>query len=80
MVKLSSMKNFDRRKFIKTTSLSAAFASSSNLFSNRLRSPDQKYMGDFAAPKLDIIKIALIGVGYRGQGTLRDLVPFQILK
>ena len=48
MVKLSSMKNFDRRKFIKTTSLSAAFASSSNLFSNRLRSPDQKYMGDLS--------------------------------
>ena len=76
MVKLSSMKNFDRRKFIKTTSLSAAFASSSNLFSNRLRSPDQKYMGDFAAPKLDIIKIALIGVGYRGQGHIKRFGSF----
>ena len=71
MVKLSSMKNFDRRKFIKTTSLSAAFASSSNLFSKEQRPSEQKYMGEFAAPKLDKIKIAFIGVGYRGQGHIK---------
>ena len=70
------MKNFDRRKFIKTTSLSAAFASSSNLFSNKPRSSGQKYMGDFAAPKLDKIKIALIGVGYRGQGHIKRFGSF----
>ncbi len=28
-------------------------------------------MGDFIAPRLDKIKIALIGVGYRGQGHIR---------
>ena len=66
------MKNFDRRKFIKTTSLSAAFASSSNLFSNKPRSSDQKYMGDFASPKLKNIKAAFIGVGYRGKGHLKS--------
>ena len=70
------MKNFDRRKFIKTTSLSAAFASSSNLFSNKPRSSDQKYMGDFAAPRLDKIKIALIGVGSRGQGHVKRFGSF----
>ena len=33
-------------------------------------------MGDFAAPKLDIIKIALIGVGYRGQGHIKRFGSF----
>ena len=28
-------------------------------------------MGDFIAPRLDKIKIALIGVGYRGQGHIK---------
>lgn len=62
------MSKFDRRKFIKTTSLSAAFASTPSLYSFKSRSSDQKYMGDFAAPKLKNIKAAFIGVGYRGKG------------
>ena len=62
------MSNFDRRKFIKTTSLSAAFASTSSLYSFKSRNTNQKYMGDFSSPKLDNIKAAFIGVGYRGKG------------
>ena len=62
------MSKFDRRKFIKTTSLSAAFASTSSLYSFKSRSSDQKYMGDFVSPKLKNIKAAFIGVGYRGKG------------
>ena len=64
------MSKFDRRKFIKTTSLSAAFASTPSLYSFKSRSSDQKYMGDFASPKLKNIKAAFIGVGYRGKGHL----------
>src|SRR5210317_68603 len=64
------MSKFDRRNFIKTTSLSAAFASTSSLYSFNSRSSNQKYMGDFASPKLKNIKAAFIGVGYRGKGHL----------
>ena len=64
------MSKFDRRKFIKTTSLSAALASTPSLYSFKSRSSDQKYMGDFASPKLKNIKAAFIGVGYRGKGHL----------
>ena len=62
------MSKFDRRKFIKTTSLSAAFASTPGLYSFKSRSSEQKYMGDFISPKLKNIKAAFIGVGYRGKG------------
>ena len=62
------MSKFDRRKFIKTTSLSAAFASTPSLYSYKSRSSDQKYMGDFVSPKLKNIKAAFIGVGNRGKG------------
>ena len=65
------MSKFNRRNFIKTTSLSAAFASTSSLYSFKSRSSNQKYMGDFASPKLKNIKAAFIGVGYRGKGHLK---------
>ena len=65
------MSMIDRRKFIKTTSLSAAFASTNSLYSFKSRSSDQQYMGDFASPKLQNIKAAFIGVGYRGKGHIK---------
>ena len=64
------MSKFDRRNFIKTASMSAAFASTSSLYPFKQRSSNQKYMGDFASPKLKKIKAAFIGVGYRGKGHL----------
>ncbi len=71
------MSLFDRRKFIKTTSLSAAFASTQSLYSYKPRSSKNKYMGGYAAPKLDKIKIALIGVGNRGQGHIKRFGSIQ---
>ena len=65
------MSKFDRRNFIKKTSLTAAFASSYAFSSEKLRKNDQKYMGDFSAPKLKKIKAAFLGVGYRGKGHLK---------
>ena len=65
------MSMIDRRKFIKTTSLSAAFASTNSLYSFKSRSSDQQYMGDFASPKIQNIKAAFIGVGYRGKGHIK---------
>tara|TARA_B100000575_G_scaffold181894_1_gene146065 strand:+ start:878 stop:2278 length:1401 start_codon:yes stop_codon:yes gene_type:complete len=68
------MKNYNRRKFLSTTVLSsAAFSISSGFineenFENEMSSINSSYMGDFAAPKLEKIRIGIIGVGGRGYG------------
>jgi len=72
------MKNLDRRNFIKKTSLSgAAMALGSMLGGSSQAAPDREagaqYMGGFAAPKLDTIRAAFIGVGNRGPSHLRFL-------
>lgn len=69
------MKNFDRRNFLKKTTLSAAAVSvlPSYLRANSERPIAQKYMGDFAAPKLDTVRAAFIGVGARGGYHLKFL-------
>ncbi|WP_242158444.1 Gfo/Idh/MocA family protein [Aestuariivivens sediminis] len=65
------MKNIDRRNFIKKTALTGAGMSLGRLFSSYssndvLFEPNDRYMGGFKAPKLDTVRIALIGVGARG--------------
>lgn len=72
------MKNLDRRDFIKKTSLSAAALATGALLPNHsdaqsLRSSSAQYMGGFAAPKIETIRAAFIGVGYRGPNHLRFL-------
>lgn len=66
------MSFFDRRRFLKTTAISSAFLATNKLNAEITTSQSKgKYMGDFIAPRLDKIKIALIGVGYRGQGHIK---------
>jgi predicted dehydrogenase len=70
------MKNINRRNFIRKTSLAgAAMAiapSIANAASEIIERPyDARYMGDFAAPKLETVRAAFIGVGARGPGHLR---------
>jgi predicted dehydrogenase len=71
------MKNYSRRKFIKKSGLSAAASFgmtslvSGSCDNNLIPPPQGSYMGDFAAPKLDVIRVAFIGVGYRGSGHLK---------
>ncbi|MBT8178280.1 MAG: Gfo/Idh/MocA family oxidoreductase [Eudoraea sp.] len=70
------MSNLNRRNFIKKTSLSTAgILAASALPSCSQEITDRKagavYMGDFAAPKLDIVRIAVIGVGARGPSHLQ---------
>ena len=70
------MKKIDRRNFIKSTSLSAAgLATASVLPSCETTEPKAasggKYMGDFAAPKLETVRAAFIGVGNRGGDHLK---------
>ncbi len=59
-----------RRRFLKgSASLGAGVALAAQQeprFSPRARGAS--YMGDFAAPKLDLVRIAFIGVGARGSG------------
>ncbi|MEY3368570.1 MAG: hypothetical protein RI973_1725 [Bacteroidota bacterium] len=69
------MKNLGRRDFIRKTSLSAAamvaastLQAEQDAFSPRLT--NARYMGDFAAPKLETVRIAVIGVGARGPSHL----------
>ena len=63
------MSFYDRRRFLKTTAISSAFLTTTKLDAKIHSSKSKgKYMGDFIAPRLDKIKIALIGVGYRGKG------------
>ena len=70
------MKNLNRRNFIKKTSLSsAAILSASSLSGLDYKDRDSKsnYMGDFAAPKIDNVKAAFIGVGARGTGHAKQI-------
>lgn len=69
------MNSLDRRNFIKKSSLSAAALVTAPLMANSanfelVRPPMGQYMGDFAAPKLETVRAAFIGVGNRGPGHL----------
>ena len=70
------MKYLDRRNFIKKTSLSAAAIATGPLLANEFESLPERpalasYMGDFAAPKLETVRAAFIGVGARGPGHMK---------
>ena len=72
------MKNYNRRKFLSTAISSAAISFSPEFIqaqnSEKKQSrPNSKYMGDFAAPKLKEIRMAIIGVGGRGHAHLKQL-------
>ena len=64
------MKSINRRNFLKKTSLSTAslyMASSVACSQEKEANPSGgTYMGDYKAPKLDKVRIAIIGVGARG--------------
>jgi predicted dehydrogenase len=66
----------NRRNFIKKISLSTAALATTSMFSHNAkavssRSKSAQYMGGFAAPKLETIRAAFIGVGYRGGDHLK---------
>ena len=70
------MKNLNRRNFIKKTSLSSAAILSTSSLSGldyKVRDSKSNYMGDFAAPKIDNVKAAFIGVGARGTGHAKQI-------
>jgi len=75
------MTKIGRRNFLKKTSLSAAslyMASTVACTTEKENAPSGgAYMGDFAAPKLDTVRIAMIGVGARGSGHARQLASIE---
>ena len=75
------MKNFNRRNFIKKTGLSAAsLYMASNLACSEeyeTTTSGGSYMGDFAAPKLKTVRIAIIGLGARGSGHAKQLAAIE---
>ena len=76
------MKNYNRRTFIKTTTMSAAVLTAASTIAsctdNNIE-PISKglYMGGFSAPKLETVRVAFIGVGDRGSGHLRSLASLE---
>jgi len=72
------MKSIDRRKFLKKTSMATAAVGVASLYPEYLRGQSERpyaasYMGDFAAPKLENVRAAFIGVGARGGDHLKFL-------
>jgi predicted dehydrogenase len=71
-----------RRSFIKTIGGFTAAIAGAPMFANAQgaapsRASGAKYMGDFAAPKLDKVKVAIIGVGSRGRGHVGHLTKIE---
>ena len=71
-----------RRNFIKALGgLTAGIAALPTLASAQSSAPSRKsgakYMGDFSAPKLDKVKVAIIGVGARGSGHASQLATIE---
>ena len=76
------MKNYNRRKFIKTTAFSAAAFTAATTLSNcenENLNPDSKgkYMGGFSAPKMESVRVAFIGLGARGSGHLKSIAKLE---
>jgi predicted dehydrogenase len=75
------MKSINRRNFLKKTSLSTAslyMASSIACSQEKEANPSGgTYMGDYKAPKLDKVRVAMIGVGARGSGHVKQLAAIE---
>ena len=74
------MKKFDRRSFLKTSSLSAATIASTSLLANCVSPKTASkgvYMGGFAAAKIPNLRAAFIGVGARGGDHLRVVASME---
>ncbi|RZP04646.1 MAG: alpha-N-acetylgalactosaminidase [Flavobacteriales bacterium] len=76
------MKNYNRRNFLKKSSLGIVGASTLSLScqENMLKSSPGTYMGDFADKPIDNIKAAFIGLGARGPGHLKNFATLENTK
>jgi predicted dehydrogenase len=72
------MSKLNRRSFLQKTTMASAAIGTAALFPEYLRGQSERpvsatYMGDFAAPKLENVRAAFIGVGARGGYHLKFL-------
>lgn len=71
----------ERRDFLKTiggaTAALATIPALAGAQSAPARKAAAKYMGDFAAPKLEKVRVAMIGVGARGSGHAQQLASIE---
>jgi len=76
------MKNYNRRNFLKKSSLGVVAASTLSLScqENMSKSSPGTYMGDFADKPIDNIKAAFIGLGARGPGHLKNFATLENTK
>ena len=76
------MKNYNRRNFLKKSSLGIVGASTLSLScqENMSKSSPGTYMGDFADKPIDNIKAAFIGLGARGPGHLKNFATLENTK
>ena len=75
------MKNLDRRDFPKKTALSGAAIATASIVSSskhvEKRDIKSSYMGDYAAPEMETVRAAFIGVGARGSGHARQIASIE---
>ena len=76
------MKNYNRRNFLKKSSLGVVAASTLSLScqEDMSKSSPGTYMGDFADKPIDNIKAAFIGLGARGPGHLKNYATLENTK
>jgi len=76
------MKNYNRRNFLKKSSLGVVAASTLSLScqENMSKSSPGTYMGDFADKPIDNIKAAFVGLGARGPGHLKNYATLENTK
>ena len=76
------MKNYNRRNFLKKSSLGVVAASTLSLScqENMSKLSPGTYMGDFADKPIDNIKAAFIGLGARGPGHLKNYATLENTK
>lgn len=74
--------NSNRRNFLKKSSIVGAgiglapTLTKSQIFGNP-RPFDAQYMGGFAAPKIETVRFAFIGVGARGSGHAKQIAAIE---
>jgi predicted dehydrogenase len=75
--------NSNRRQFLQTLGLTGTALAATSLVSAEAaedaprRRSHGKYMGDYAAPKLDVVRWGVIGVGARGSGHVEQLAQIE---
>ena len=71
----------ERRTFLKTLGGATAALAAGPALEAGAQAPPRpagaRYMGDFAAPRLDKVRLAMIGVGARGSGHVRQMAAIE---